>query len=263
MRDTARPSAGAESVVVVVPIYKPALTSTEEFAVNHSLNILRSQPCVFICPDSLDIGYYRERWPWVSFSVFEANHFESVASYSRLLLSPSYYERFISYEYMLILQTDAILFRDELNIWIKAGFDYVGAPWPEGIEITLWRDNFQGERRQRVRTHVGNGGLSLRNIGRCRELLAEFPETLAAFRQSGTNEDAYFSLLGPQSKGFRIPDEVTASRFSLELAAEPYLKRNGGEVPLGMHRWKWLMPPSWQAVLLGPDAANWVAKDMS
>lgn len=224
-------------VAIAIPVYKPELAAVEAFAVEQSLSCLGTRPCAFVAPAGLDLGYYRERWPQVESVAFPAHHFVSVASYSRLLLDDAFYARFAQYAYLLVLQPDAILFRDELDEWADAGVDYVGAPWPEGIELTLWRDNFQGERRQRVRTHVGNGGLSLRRVARCRELLEEFPETLAAFRQAGTNEDAFFSLLGTQSEGFRIPDELAASTFSLELQPQAYLGRNGGRCPMGSHGW--------------------------
>jgi hypothetical protein len=248
----------ASSVVVAIPVYKPELALEEAFAVEHSLSRLNARACTFVAPAGLDLGYYRERWPRIAYVTFPAEHFVSVASYSRLLLDDGFYARFAEHEYLLVLQPDAILFRDELDGWIATGVDYVGAPWPDGIEFTLWRDNFQGERRQRVRTHVGNGGLSLRRIARCRALLAEFPETLEAFRQAGTNEDAYFSLLGPQSAGFRIPDELTASRFSMELQPRDYLVRNGGYCPMGAHGWTVHARSLWAGLPggLGPMASE-------
>lgn len=243
-------------IAVLIPIYKLELSKVEEFSVNHSLGLLKGRDCYFVAPEGLDLGYYKKRWNWVRFVIFAAESFTSIASYSRLLLSADFYNRFISYNYALIYQPDAILFRDDLDIWMAQGFDYVGAPWPDGIELTLWRDNFQGERRQRIRTHVGNGGLSLRKVESCIRLIQEFPETHAAFVSSGTNEDSYFSLLGTQANWFRLPDQVTASRFSMELRPEYYLSVNGDMVPMGSHGWSTRNPNFWWRLIPSPVAGD-------
>lgn len=49
--------------------------------------------------------------------------------YNRLMLSEDLYSAFSNYEYILICQSDAYIFRDELKEWCEAGYDYVGAPW--------------------------------------------------------------------------------------------------------------------------------------
>ncbi len=238
-----------QRIAVLIPIYKPELIPLEAFSVTHSLALITDRDCAFVAPEGLDLSYYRKQYPQVRFEFFPAEYFDSVASYSRLLLSADFYKRFIAYEFILILQPDAILFLDDLDHWMEQGYDYIGAPWPDGIEITLWRDDFQGERRRRIRTHVGNGGLSLRRVRRCLQLIGEFPETHAAFTQSGTNEDSYFSLLGTQADGFRIPDEITASTFSMELEPERYFADNGQCMPMGAHGWWSVQPTFWAPCL--------------
>jgi hypothetical protein len=232
-------------LAVLIPIYKPALSPLEEFSVTHSLSFTDERECVFVAPEGLDLSYYRSLYPRLRFELFAPENFTSVESYSRLLLSPEFYKRFLAYEFILILQPDAILFRDDLDFWMDQGYDYIGAPWPDGIEITLWRDDFQGERRRRIRAHVGNGGLSLRRVKSCIGLMSEFPETHDAFVRSGTNEDSYFSLLGTQTDWFRLPDQIIASRFSIELRPEYYLSVNGHRIPMGSHGWSSVQPGLW------------------
>ncbi len=241
-----------QRIAVLIPIYKLELLPLEAFSVTHSLALLTDRECIFVAPEGMDLCYYRKQYPRVRFEFFPVGYFDSVASYSRMLLSPDFYKRFIAYEFILILQPDAILFRDDLDYWMGQGYDYVGAPWPDGIEITLWRDDFQGERRQRISTNVGNGGLSLRRVRRCIALIEEFPETHAAFVRSGTNEDSYFSLLGTRSTRFCIPDQIQASRFSMELAPDHYHEVNGRCFPMGSHGW-WSVPSKfWDKCLLPP-----------
>jgi hypothetical protein len=246
----------ARRLAVLVPIYKRELLPLEQFSVTHSLALITERECFFIAPRGLDVNYYTNCYPHVRFAFFAPEYFTSVETYSRLLLSPEFYHYFLSYEFILILQSDAILFRDELDAWMDQGFDYIGAPWPDGIEFTLWRDGFQCEKRRRIKAYVGNGGLSLRRVVACLSLMQEFPETYAAFVRSGTNEDAYFSLLGTQSTNFRIPDPMLASRFSMELNPEYYLASNGGCLPMGAHGWWTASFGFWRARQQFPDLAN-------
>ena len=53
--------------------------------------------------------------------------------------------------------------------------------------------------------YVGNGGFSLRRIAACRQLLAEFAEEAAWFREHGWGEDLFFGLFGQLSERFVLP----------------------------------------------------------
>ena len=59
----------------------------------------------------------------------DEKYFISKESYSRLLVSKSFYEAFSEYEYILIYQPDCLVFSDQLLEWCKKGNDYIGAPW--------------------------------------------------------------------------------------------------------------------------------------
>jgi hypothetical protein len=241
-------------IAVLVPIYKTRFEPLEQFSVDYSLAVIAYRECCFLAPTGLDCAYYNERYPGIRIEFFPAGFFESIDSYNRLLLSPDFYGRFIQYEFILILQPDAILIRDELDFWTAQPFDYIGAPWPDGVELTVWRDRFRDDFRRRVRASVGNGGLSLRRVRKCLALLGEFPETHAVFLEAGTNEDSYFSLLGLLSTDFVVPNEIIASRFSMELKPEFYFAVNGGRYPMGVHAW-WTVQPKFWAPCIPPLAA--------
>jgi hypothetical protein len=91
-------------------------------------------------------------------------------------------------------------------------------------------------------------------VGKCLALIHEFPETNAVFVQAGTNEDSYFSLLGLLSTDFVIPNEITASRFAMELQPEFYHAVNGRCFPMGVHAWATVQPKFW-APCIPPLAA--------
>jgi Protein of unknown function (DUF5672) len=234
-----------QNTVVVVPIYRTSLELLEQFSVDFSKEKLSGRVFVFAAPEGLDVSYYRKRYPDSLFETFEPRFFASVEDYSRLMLSRDFYQRFLAYEFLLLLQPDAIVFRDELTYWTGQPYDYIGAPWPDGYEFFVNLDRFSGAYGRRVKVHVGNGGLSLRRISKCLRLMDEFPEAIKLFSKTGSNEDFFFSMLGALSNDFVLPNEITASRFSMELKPEYYFQVNGGHYPMGSHAWGTVNAPFW------------------
>lgn len=236
-------------IVVLVPIYKKDLDPLEKYSLDYSLSTLVGRKVIFIGPKSLDRSYYSEHYATIPFHSFAAPCFESVEEYNRLLLSPSFYSRFSGYKFILILQTDAIVLRDELDYWCDQPFDYIGSPWPDGYELFLNAGLFEGSYGKRVKVTVGNGGLSLRRVKKCLNLLKEFEISLDVFIRTGSSEDLFFSVMGALSGDFVVPNEITASRFALELRPSYYFHVNGGQVPMGGHAWWKNEPEFWQAQL--------------
>jgi len=237
-------------VVAVVPLYKPSLDTWEHFSLAFSLQVLAAREVVFIGPGDLDLTYYRRQFGERAYLPFESGCFASIPQYNRLLLDPAFYRRFAGYEFLLVLQTDAIVLRDELDAWLAKPFDYVGAPWPDGYELLVNAGKFAGALGKRVKVPVGNGGLSLRRVAKCIALLEEFGgDILDVFRKTGSSEDLFFSVMGALSEDFVLPNEITASLFSLELRPSYYLAVNGGKLPLGAHAWWKYEPALWRDVV--------------
>jgi len=234
------------SVVVLVPIYKDMLDANEQLGVDHSLKVLRGRDIRFIAPDKLDGRYYQARYPSVPIERFAPPCFDSIQEYNRLLLNADFYRRYQAAEFILVLQTDAIVLRDELDHWCAKPFDYVGAPWPKLYELQLQTGRFEGGFSKHVRIHVGNGGLSLRRIAKSIRLLEEFPIELDLFLRTGSSEDLFFSVMGSLSCDFVLPNEVTASLFAMESWPTYYYRINGGKAPMGGHAW-WINEPAFWA----------------
>jgi hypothetical protein len=232
------------SCAVVVPLYRKVLEPLEEFSLDYSLACLAARDVVFVAPKSLDLAYYAERYPGRRAVFFEDAFFASIQGYNRLLLNPGFYETFAAYEHMLVLQPDAIVLSDALDYWCNTPYDYVGAPWPDPLEISLNLDVFKGGLSKSVKVQVGNGGLSLRRNRKCIQLLQEFPEATQMFLQSGSSEDLFFSFMGSQSLGFLLPNDRVAGLFSLEVRPEFYFALNGNQPPMGGHAW-WKQMPFW------------------
>ena len=226
------------SVAVVVPIYQPDLPPIEWLALEYSLSRLRpGRHVCFIGPERLDASAYQRRFPQVPLQRFADECFASIQGYNRLLLRPDFYGVFLRHEFMLVLQTDALLLRDDLDAWMARPYDYVGAPWPEGVEILVNLDRYAGDHGQVVKARVGNGGLSLRRNRACLALMEEFPQALAYFTASASSEDLFFSIMGAVSRQFCLPNEWVAAQFSLELGAARYHAIGGEGPPMGGHAW--------------------------
>ena len=240
------------SVAILVPIYKPTLSAEELIGCHHSFNVLKDREIFFIHPKNLDLTFYQNLWNNAIFQEFDEIFFSSISNYNRLLLSSDFYKKYKAFEFVLILQTDAVVMRDELQHWVDAPFDYVGAPWPNGYELFVNLDRYAGSNGKVIKAHVGNGGLSLRRVEACLKLMTEFPQALEYFQKSGSSEDLFFAFMGQLSHSFVLPSETRASFFSLELQPSKYFAMNGNTIPFGGHAWYKYEPHFW-APLLGID----------
>lgn len=235
--------------LVAVPIYLPVLPPLDQYSLDVSVAALADQTAVFVAPQGLDTGYYADRYPRLAIQRFDAANFADIAGYNRLLLDPAFYQRFAAHSHLLILQTDAVVLRDELDAWCASPYDYLGAPWPDGHELLVNLDRFHGPHGKRMKVHVGNGGISLRRIDKCIALLLEFPQATQVFSQTGSNEDLFFAFMGALSQDFVLPNEIVASRFAMELRPAHYLAINGGHPPMAGHAWWKYEPAFWKALL--------------
>lgn len=87
--------------------------------------VLQHYPIIFVAPDSLHADYFTSE---DQIERFDDAYFKSPKTYNKLLINPLFYERFVAYEFMLIHQLDAYVFKDELEKWCNKGYDYIGAP---------------------------------------------------------------------------------------------------------------------------------------
>ncbi len=233
----AEPLTDEPRTIVVIPIYKEALNLEEFLPIKYSLEILKKHKCVFLVPTRLDVSRYEQSFPGIEYLVVDEYFLKSIDNYNHLLLAAEFYDLFEGYSHLLILQTDAIVFKDELEYWAAQPYDYIGAPFKEGFRYYLDAYPFDGERAGIITSHVGNGGFSLRRIDACASLLRRYPEVVKHFHSKNGSEDLFFSLLGNVDEQFRLPEQHLAAKFSLEKDAEYYLECNRNELPFGAHAW--------------------------
>ncbi len=253
-------------IAILIPRYCDTLTIDEEFSCIHHKNFLSNFVTINIKPESLILS--RSSFPYKN---FPDQYFESVQTYSRLLLTPMFYEAFLDYDYILIYQPDALVFSDELLNFCQAGYDYIGAP--------IFRKNTNGRPEF---SRIGNGGMSLRKVSSFLAVLnskryidepASFMSDLVSatipdltdwpfekrftkrlrilrsvrvgvkiFTQNYTlNEDLFWSdrarLFYPD---FKVAPVDVGLKFSFERNPRYCYEQNGEKLPFSCHAWaKW------------------------
>jgi len=238
-------------VKVVVPIYKERLGDLELLSLKNNVSVLEKYPVAILAPEGLDVSNTLQHVPrceviYVSKEWLGAN---GIAGYNNMMLSTSFYEIFSDCEYILVCQTDAWIFRDELLEWCNGGYDYIGAPWPKRkvyslplISQYLWlRKKFVSRKDKIIRqdyfNKVGNGGLSLRKISSFVEATKKYYDRAETFKQNRGmlhNEDWFWALV---PKEFKYPSFETALGFSFDTHPDLCLSLNRGKLPFGCHGW--------------------------
>lgn len=253
------------TVAVIVPQYREEILPDEKISLRHLEHHLPDLPRIVIHPQKL-----KKTLPGHDTIPFPDSYFTGADAYSKLLLSPFFYEAFLNYEYILIYQLDCLVFSGDLQRWCDTGFDYIGAP--------LFDKNSPRPKFSRV----GNGGLSLRRVRSFLDILrpphsngkaasvfsrffsadipdlAEYPIPLRwrkkaqVLQQAGRgvewyaqnyslNEDLFWSdrakLFDP---GFKIAPIPTGLQFAFERHPDYCFEQNSRRLPFGCHAWaKW------------------------
>ncbi len=251
------------SVCIIIPIYQEKLSANEEISLSQAMTILGHHPILIIKPNSLNINYLQDKYPRIKFESFDDSYFKSTISYNRLMLSEEFYSRFLAYEFMLIYQLDAFVFRDELDYWCNQGYDYIGPPWRIEIDfdskikefvwnckkkIAIWFDLKEelhgkyGPKEIIMKRSVGNGGFSLRRTKKLMGLIsknqAKIDEYLEKVKSHPAyNEDMFWGIeMNRYLPQLKIPDWRIALKFGVEHMPQKAYQLNGG-LPFGCHAW--------------------------
>jgi hypothetical protein len=259
------------TVVVVIPIYKEFrnLDRFEIISLRELFVKLITHDFIFYAPYSLNINDYEsfaiQYKKKINFVFFRDDYFLNISGYSKLMLSLNFYKTFDKYDYLLIYQLDAFIFRDELLYWCEKGYDYIGAPW---------FDDKCGKVKEGKITGVGNGGFCLRKISKMISILSSkrpffnFRQLLLLHRDLGENlinsfikaliksitghknngcyfaqnfqfdEDAFWAEIVPKSNySINIGTIEDSMKFSFEVAPRLLYELNSFKLPFGCHGW--------------------------
>jgi hypothetical protein len=248
------------------------------------LSVLERYDIKLVCPIGLDVSDYRKVSSSLSFEFIDPRWQQSYRAFNRLKISPFLYSRFRKYEFILFYELDAFVFRDELQDWCDAGYDYIGAPWFENFHECTEQSPFIG---------VGNGGFSLRRtrsalralwsfsyIRKPRELLSRAPmtpcdlelltpridkeewritkfgrairnltianNTFYPFNDFSRNEDLFWGHFVRRSFAwFKVASFEDSRKFSFESNARLLFRLNENKLPFGCHAWRKQDPTFW------------------
>jgi hypothetical protein len=221
-------------VAVVIPVYKNTLSIDERLSLVQCGKILGNYPIKIVAPEGMEVSEYKRILPQCVVEFFPSNYFRDTFTYSKLLMKSLFYKRFRNYEYMLIYQPDAFVFRDELMQWCERDFDYIGAPWINEDWIHQLKRDIHINFNNSLINKVGNGGLSLRKISTAVRACKLLYLVAAVWWK---NEDIFWSNVVPRLMKFRLPEIATALKFSFDLDPERCYEMNDRKLPFGCHAW--------------------------
>lgn len=253
--------------VIIIPVYKPALTNTEYLSFKRTISILNNYDIVLVTHENLDLAVYEQIFHEYGIDYgtefFPEENFKGIKGYNRLLLSSDFYKRFSDYEYMLICQLDVYVFRDEVEYWCGKGYDFMGAPL-----IGKYEDDFFSEVYR-----VGNGGFSLRKIKAYEDffnsrknvftydripgiihlsekihtrvfvfllmLLGWRNKPVSVAKRWQYNEDDFWSGLLDNSRfAMKKPTPQESFLFAFERFPSTLFEKTNGKLPFGCHAWE-------------------------
>ncbi|MFD2284867.1 hypothetical protein GJU39_11430 [Pedobacter petrophilus] len=249
------------SVCVVIPVYSNQIRSFEQISMDQCFRILGEHDIYFILPKRLESFIKNNKYVLANqakYKTFDDHFFADIPAYNRLMKFNGLYESFLPYDFMLIHQLDAFVFKDELTAWCQKGYDNIGAPLFEGHDLALSSSPL---------VSLGNGGFCLRNVKKCYDVVTRFkkleftrtfddenrPFYINFYRyikhqlvyiysgypfQPIINEDLFWAEVIPHNfPDFKMPDIKEAMKFSFEVNPEVLFELNNHELPFGCHAW--------------------------
>lgn len=227
---------------VVIPIYKKELNKNEKSALESYEQYFQNVDFSFLAPKHLDCSYYNKTYPKFSIERFDNKFFKNAKTYNKLMLNRNVYARYQQYEYILIAQTDAIIFNYSANFeeFMDMGYDYIGSPWYSQPIKNLKNEPTWKYILKRIVIHnpsvlkSGNGGFSLRKVNSFITLLDE--ETLFLKLFWHFNEDIYFAYRGAVGNNrISVAPQKVGERFALDEGM-----KDKAEIlkPAALHGWE-------------------------
>lgn len=240
-------------VVIIIPIYQIKLNYLEQIALQQCVSVLGHYPIVLVSPQSLYTSEIEQKYGIHTVVRFDDSYFKGIEGYNRLMLSTEFYERFLTYNYLLIYQLDAYVFSDKLSEWCSKGYDYIGAPWIPSAKYNKFFYKTELEINQFISRlfsiynsrsnyfKTGNGGFSLRNTKACLSITESDRNHIKKFLHHSSShyaEDIYWGIHANRIKErLAVPHYTESISFAFENHPELLYKYNHGELPFGAHAW--------------------------
>lgn len=258
-------------VAIVIPTHKSKFNQDDLISLKHlrqHLNKYNKYICLpkKVRPNSLNVKGFK-------FLHFPNYFFETWRGYNELLLNRSFYLPFKKYDYILIYQTDVLVFSDKLQYWCAKGYDFVAAPWFKPVIGLL-------SHKKGLPVSGGNGGFSLRKISSIFQVFDSVDQIIKRSTHNNIRqklwfilalltgkshqlwlnapadnypfaEDGFWSLEAPKYiKGYKIPKFNEAIKFGFERFPRKCFELNNYKLPFGCHAWRKYDEQFWQPFIL-------------
>ena len=161
-----------------------------------------------------DVGFYRKWLGDTAMLITDAAFVLSKKSfslefYNAVLMNPVMWERLSRFERVLLVQDDGFLIKPGMEDAFLE-YDYVGAPWSKDMPYNSYLvKGAEG-------TLVGNGGLSLRDPTKMKEICESEDTSLLHFDRLQVEPEDVFFAKACVRRGFKVPTYEVAQRFSTE-----------------------------------------------
>lgn len=238
-------------VNIIVPIYREKLDPSEIISLKQLFKILDKHTITIIHPEKISLSFLDEYNFSFSSIAFKNEYFEGIYGYNKLTLSPTFYLAFKDYDFILIYQTDAYVFRDELIEWCTKDYDYIGGPWTARKQTLFqqvlfkWNAFLLNMFNQKVKDRtaffkVGNGGFSLRKtkvfINLSKKYENYIAENVIRTPKDFIPEDVFWSLNIPNIEDtLHVPSYEEALKFGFDRRPHIAYKQNNNNLPFGAH----------------------------
>ena len=223
---------------IVIPVYKQFPSKDEIHSLRCCLRVFNNYDIFLVTHKHLEIKQYQTVYHcWrktCKIEFFEENFFDGIAGYNNLMLSEVFYRRFSSYEYLLLFQLDAYVFRNELTRWCSTNYSYIGAPLPNDLISAVETAHNDISNNKIILRKSFNGGASLRKISDFISVIHEDAHTIREWYNDGLNEDIIFSALFLNEEH---PTEEEAREFSFDMFPKEDYERNSRQLPMMCHGW--------------------------
>lgn len=257
-----------QRVCITIPVYSTKINQFEKLSILQCIEVFKDIPIILVAPKSLNTSLFENIITdhLLRINRFPNKYFQSLQTYNRLLTSLQFFEALSDFDFFLMYQTDAYVFRNELQYWCDKEYDYIGAPIYE-FDGTIHppEENYLG---------VGNGGFSLHKISSAIKVLKTFRKVYPfkdlwqwyskynwkgrtfylpyfiriilglggnshhLLNYSRINEDLFWGKYIPQAfPEFKVAPFEEAYKFSMEYNCDKLLKLNKGKLPFGTHQW--------------------------
>ena len=104
-------------VAVVIPNHKDELDDLEKISLAQARKVLKRYPLIHAVPEGKIFSYFAAGESVVH---FPTEYFQTLRGYNNLSISTLFYEPFLDLDYILIYQTDAFVFYDALEDFVRS-----------------------------------------------------------------------------------------------------------------------------------------------